>query len=196
MCTAGGEKRKEWRSNCNRLIEKYMMMRLFILIILSATTLQVSAAPFRLLPVPMKWYSYLSIEGRAALMFPSVYEEKKQSSSNGTIISVKCIRNDDIFMFSANVHAIPFPDPFVTAKLVMDNNIRKHNATLVTESEFLYKTWKGKEAVFKDMDGYYYYRSLVIDNIVYQMMVFTAKDNIREDVNTFFKSFEFRGQNK
>ena len=173
-----------------------MMMRLLIILLLASTSLRAATPTVLIYPSPLKWYSYLSIEGRAAIMFPDLYEEKKQTSTNGTIISVKCIRVDDIFMFSANVHPIPFPDPYATAKMVMDNNVRKYNATLISETDFIYKTYKGKESVFKDMDGYYYYRSLVIDNIIYQMMVFTTKDNIKDDINVFFNSFEFRGLKK
>ena len=143
-----------------------------------------------------KWLDYISVDAKVAVKFPSAFEEKKQTSTNGTIFSVKCIRNDDQFMFSANVHAIPFPDPMVTIKMIMENNIRKYGATLVKENEFDYKSFKGKEAVFKDMSGVYYYRGLIINNIVYQMLVYTSKEDIMTDVIAFFNAFDYRGPKK
>jgi hypothetical protein len=144
----------------------------------------------------IKWYDYLSIEARVAMKFPGIYEEKKQTTANGTIISAKCIRDDDQFMFSANVHVIPFPDPLATIKLMMDNNIRNKGATLVKESDFIYKSFNGKEAVFKDMSGTYYYRGLIINNIIYQMQVYTSKEDIMTDVLSFFNSFDYKGPKK
>ena len=152
--------------------------------------------PYTCPDASFKWYDYLSIEAKAAMKFPAVYEEKKQTTSNGTIISVKCIRDDDQFMFSANVHAIPFPDPVATIKLIMDNNIRKYGATLLKESDFSYKSFNGKEAVFKDMTGTYFYRGLIINNIVYQLMVFTGKEDIMTDVIAYFNSFDYKGPKK
>lgn len=143
-----------------------------------------------------KWYEYLSIEAKVAMKFPEVYEEKKQTNPNGTIISVKCIRNNDQFMFSANVYAIPFPDPMATIKLIMDNNIRKYGATLEKESEFVYNSYSGKEAVFKDMSGTYYYRGIIINNIIYQLLVYSSKTDIKTDVTSYFSSFDYRGQKK
>lgn len=143
-----------------------------------------------------KWVDYISAEAKVAMKFPIAFEEKNQTSANGTIISVKCIRNDDQFMFSANVHAIPFPDPMVTIKLMMDNNIRNKGATLVKESDFIYKTFRGKESVFKDMNGTYYYRGIIMNNIIYQMLVYTAKEDIMADVIAFFNSFEYKGPKK
>lgn len=146
--------------------------------------------------VSSKWLDYISADAKVAIKFPVAFEEKKQTSTNGTIFSVKCIRDDDQFMFSANVHAIPFPDPMVTIKMIMDNNIRKYGATLVKENTFVYKSFSGKEAVFKDMSGIYYYRGLIINNIVYQMLVFTSKEDIMTDVIAFFNSFDYKGPKK
>ena len=142
------------------------------------------------------WFDYVSVDAKVAIKFPATFEEKKQTSVNGTIFSVKCIRDDDQFMFSANVHAIPFPDAMATIKLIMDNNIRNKGATLVKESNFIYKTFSGKESVFKDMSGVYYYRGIIINNIIYQMMVYTAKEDIMTDVIAFFNSFDYRGLKK
>ena len=144
----------------------------------------------------IKWYDYLSIDARVALKFPGLYEEKKQLTANGTLISVKCITDDDQYMFSANVHVIPFPDPLATIKLMMDNNIRNKGATLVKETDYIYKTYTGKEAVFKDMSGTYFYRGLIINNIIYQMLVFTGKEDIMTTVLAYFNSFEYKGQKK
>ena len=146
--------------------------------------------------VTVKWYDYLSIDARIAIKFPGVYEEKKQETANGTLISVKCIRDDDQFMFSANVHVIPFPDPFATIKLIMDNNIRNKGATLVKETDYFYKSYKGKSAVFKDMSGTYFYHGLIINNIIYQMLVYTSKEDIMDDVLSFFNSFDYKGAKK
>ena len=144
----------------------------------------------------LKWYDYLSIEGRAGIKFPEVYEEKKQTTSNGTFIIVKCIRNDDQFTFSANINPIPFPDPLASIELIMENKIRKYGATLVSDTDFVYKTYTGKESVFKDMSGTYYYRGIIINNIVYQMLIFSSKADIISDVELFFNSFDFKGQRK
>jgi hypothetical protein len=144
----------------------------------------------------IKWYEYLSIDARVSMKFPGLYEEKKQLTANGTLISVKCISDDDQYMFSANVHAIPFPDPDATIKLIMDNNIRKYGATLVKESDFIYKTYKGKSSVFKDMSGTYFYRGLIINNIIYQMLVYTGKSDIMENVLSYFNSFDYKGPKK
>jgi hypothetical protein len=143
-----------------------------------------------------KWEEYISTDAKVAIKFPAAFEEKKQTSTNGTIFSAKCIRDDDQFMFSANVHAIPFPDAVATIKLIMDNNIRNKGATLVKESNFIYKTFSGKESVFKDMSGVYYYRGIIINNIIYQMMVYTAKEDIMTDVIAFFNSFDYKGPKK
>jgi hypothetical protein len=143
-----------------------------------------------------KWVDYISVDAKAAIKFPATFEEKKQTSTNGTIFSAKCIRDDDQFMFSANVHAIPFPDAMATIKMIMDNNIRKYGATLVKESTFSYKTFSGKESVFKDMSGVYYYRGIIINNIIYQMLVYTAKEDIMTDVIAFFNSFDYKGPKK
>jgi hypothetical protein len=159
-----------------------------------------SAFRFYEQPVPTttisKWFDYISVDAKAAIKFPAAFEEKKQTSTNGTIFSAKCIRDDDQFMFSANVHAIPFPDAMATIKMIMDNNIRKYGATLVKESNFIYKSYNGKESVFKDMSGVYYYRGVIINNIVYQMLVYTAKEDIMTDVIAFFNSFDYKGPKK
>lgn len=148
------------------------------------------------LEATVKWYDYLSIEAKVAMKFPGLYEEKKQTTPNSTIISVKCICDDDQFMFSANVHVIPFPDPVATIKLMMDNNIRNKGATLVKESDFSYKTFNGKSAVFKDMNGTYFYRGIIINNIIYQMLVYTPKEDIMTDVIAYFNSFDYKGPKK
>jgi hypothetical protein len=136
------------------------------------------------------WVPFTSKDAKVSVKFPANFQENKQQTSNGTVISARTIRNDDIFYFSATISIIPLPNPDYTARLVLENNIRKHNATIIKQNDFAYKKYKGREAVYKDIDGTYYYRSIAIGSIVYQMMVFTIKKDIKADINTFFSSFE------
>jgi hypothetical protein len=168
-------------------------MLLLVLVVCVSGTNKYSSGP-EIKEVKISWYNYLSKEAKVSLKFPEVYEEKKQQGSNGKIISVQALRKDDIFDFWATISVIPFPNPESTAKIILENNLRKHASTVIRQNTYAYKNYTGYEAVYRDMDGTNYYRCLIIENIIYQMRVSTAKDNIQSDITTFFESFEYKGE--
>ena len=140
-------------------------------------------------PKGEKWYNFLSIDAKVSMDFPNVYKQTTTPYDNGKIISVKCYRGKDQFILISNISVVWLPEPYYTSTVALENMAKRLDAHIIKMYDYKYDKLRGREGVFRDREGMYYYRSVVSVNILYEILVFTPNDNIKDDIQRFFDSF-------
>lgn len=139
-------------------------------------------------------HTYTSQEGKVKITFPAPFEEKLPSSSSGKAHTTKVSSTlgEMNFFLSYTIHDAPIEAHYEMAKLSMSSFSESLKGDLISEDDWKYKKESGRMGEIKipRSDIRVFYRSLLVGQIQYQLIVTMPATGEEKNVKAFFKSFK------
>ncbi len=139
-------------------------------------------------------HTYISQVGKVKITFPASFEEKlpPPSSEGAQTTKISSTLGEMNFFLSYTIHDSPIEEHYQMAKLSMDSFSESLKGDLITEGDWKYKKESGRMGEIKipRSDIRVFYRSLLVGQIQYQLIVTLPATGEEKYVKSFFKSFK------